>query len=379
MKKFFLVTTSLFVVFLIFFLIYNFFFKNNPFDGKVPAVTIVENPTIEDDRTNDTQKAEMIIAPFVEEKASSLSFNTETKSLFFLSPDERALRETPTITGAPRTVITFPFTPQSIVWSPTGKRALVKQSATQWTLFDRETTTLTMLKTGIESPTWTTLGDKIVYKFYDPDTKKRTLTLANPDGSNWKVIGDARFQFLETATIPRSTSIAFWNRGNAFEKTSLSTVSTLDGSPKEIFTTTYGADYRFSPNGEKILTSGTVEKGSSSLSLALMNIGGSGYQNLFIPTLVSKTTWSKSGRTLYYALPGSIPTGSVLPNDYYEKPLLTSDTFWKMDTKTGESSRIVDTADITQSFDAQDFTLDDEESTLFFVNRRDNKIYRIRL
>ena len=46
MKKFFIITSVLFAIFLLFFLIYNFLFKNNPFDGKVPSMTVVDEEAL---------------------------------------------------------------------------------------------------------------------------------------------------------------------------------------------------------------------------------------------------------------------------------------------------------------------------------------------
>jgi len=378
MKKFFIITAVLFGVLLLFFLIYNFLFVNNALQGKVPNVAVVSNDTPPSTPKKETASA-LKIAVFTSGNSIAPFFDVKDGALWYLAPDEDALKETFVVTGASKTVATFPFTPQNILWSPSGEKALVKKSDTEWALFTRETKNIQMLKTGIESPSWTALGDRIVYKYYDPNTKKRTLNIANPDGSDWKMIGETSAQFLEMRAIPKSSLIAYWNRGNAFEKTALNTFSVVGGEPKEIFSTNYGADYTVAPNGNAILMSSSVEKGGSDISMAVINTDGGGYRNLFIPSIVGKAVWSKNSRMIYYALPGDIPRGSILPNDYYRKPILTSDTFWKMDTQTAEASRIVDPTDIDQSYDAESLTLDTDETMLFFRNRRDGKIYRINL
>lgn len=378
MKTFFLVTSVLFGILLLFFLIYNFFFKNNPFDGKIPNVAVIPNDgSLGDDETE--KAAPKKIAPLTEGETRSLFFDKASGTLLYLSPDDRSLREFFPLTGDSKTVTEFPFVPADILWSPDARRALVKKGEMEWGLFSRETKEVKLLKSGIESPAWTSLGDRIVYKYYDPATKTRTINIADPDGSNWQVIGETTIQFLEMKAIPQSSRLALWNRGNSLEKTKLQSISTVGGNAEELFSANYGADYLFSPNGTKILLSNVIEQGGSDITLALLNGKGGNYQNLFIPSLVGKAVWSENSRMIYYALPGSIPPGSVLPNDYYRKPIFTTDTFWKVDTETGEKSRIVDPVDIDQNYDAEDLVFDSDEAMLFFRNRHDGKLYRIAL
>ena len=385
MKKLFVIATALFGTLLLFFLIYNFLFANNAFQGKVPNVAVISNT--ETDTAKQTKSAPAKkIAPLTDTESIDPFFDANDRAVLYLVPDESALKETVLASGQSKTLANFAFVPRGIVWSPDGKKALVEKSDTEWALFSRENATgsggeasVVPLKPGIESPAWTSLGDRIVYKYFDAGTKKRTLNIANPDGSGWSVIGETPFQFLEMSPVPKSSTVAVWNRGNAFEKTSLKILPLVGGEAREIFSSNYGADYSFAPNGKDILVSDSVEKGGASISIALINDQGGGYTNLFIPSLVSKTAWSKNSRFVYYALPGSIPEGSVLPNDYFRKPILTADTFWKVDVQTGEKSRIVDTNDIDQSYDAENLVLDADETMLFFHNRRDGKIYRINL
>lgn len=378
MKKLFIISSVLFGVFLLFFLIYNFLFKNNPLSGKVPNMTVVKNDTAKEEARKEDLSA-LAIAPLTDEEGTALFFDASDHALFYLAPSERLLKEIFMATGSPKTVTSLPFEPRDILWAPQGRQALIKKSDTEWALFTRETKEVKLLKSGIESPAWTSLGDAIVYKYYDADSKTRTINIANPDGSDWKQIRETKHQFLEMRALPKSSSMAIWNRGNAFEQTDLRMLPVVGGDARSVFASNFGADYLFAPNGKTILVSSLVEKGGTGISLATINAQGGGYRNLFIPSFAGKAVWSKDSRVLYYALPGSVPAGSILPNDYYRKPILTSDTFWKVDTEKGESSRIVDTNDIDRSYDAESMVLDTDETMLFFRNRHDGRIYRIHL
>ncbi len=379
MKKFFIITSVLFGILLFFFAIYNIFFANNPLSGKVPNVTVVPNNA--EPFASDPAKEKKLgpITVFIDSETRNPVTDAKTDTLLFLDLEEGSLKEASIGTGAVWTVIYIPFAPKGIVWSPDMSQALVKRSDTEWALLMRKEKQVVMLKPGIESPAWTSLGDRIVYKYFDESTKKRTLNISSPDGSEWKVIGDAAFQFLEMQSIPGSSSIAFWNQGNAFERTSLRIIPVTGGDPKEVFSLFFGVDYLVSPDGSKFLLSRLVQRGGTGISLGTISRDGGSYRNLSIPTLAGKAVWSQNSRIIYYAIPGGVSSGAILPNDYYRSPILTTDTFWKMDTETGEASRIVDTGNIEQGYDAESFSLDANETALFFRNRRDGKVYRIGL
>jgi hypothetical protein len=128
-----------------------------------------------------------------------------------------------------------------------------------------------------------------------------------------------------------------------------------------------------------VLVSASVGKGGTSILLNSMNNSGGEFHSLSIPTLVSKAVWSEDSKTLYYALPGSIPENAMLPDDYFDKPLATRDTFWKIDTSTGKQIRLIDLKDMTQNMDSIDLFLSPSEDALFFTERATRRLYRIDL
>jgi len=110
-----------------------------------------------------------------------------------------------------------------------------------------------------------------------------------------------------------------------------------------------------------------------------MNGNGGEFQSLMTPTFITKTVWSKDNKTIYFALPGSVPENSILPNDYFEKNLHSKDTFWKLDVTTGKKSRLAELKEVAQNFDSTNFILSPDESTLFFTDRSTKRLYRIEL
>ena len=236
------------------------------------------------------------------------------------------------------------------------------------------------LKNNLDTVVWQN-NEKILYKHYEPSSQKRSLNIANPDGSDWIELTNLDSPKIKIAPVPMTGLISFWNQGNGFEETLLQTIPALGGDKKILFSGSFGTDYLWSPDGNQILISHLTERESSNIQLAITNAKGGEYKNLNIPTIVSKCAWSTTENVIYYALPGMIPENTVMPNDYFAGQFKTADTFWKVDIKTGEAIRLINLDEFKEfsSIDAIDLFLNEDESMLFFTNRTDGKLYSLTL
>ena len=152
----------------------------------------------------------------------------------------------------------------------------------------------------------------------------------------------------------------------------------MGGQLQTIFQGRYGGDYLWSPDGTQALVSSLKSNNEKTITLGLLSIN-SEYHDLGIPTMVSKCVWSSDSKTIYYALPGDIPSGAILPNDYVDKKFMTQDTFWKMDVATGKKERIIEATDISGKYDSTNLFLSAKNENLYFINRIDGKLYKIEM
>lgn len=379
MKKLFFISLGIFLVTLLFLGVYNFAFKksgNNP-------VADQEKKDAAKQETERTFLEKLKSAP-VEAVTATPAFGAATLDGKFLAYFYGGKLRKVSLGGGAEEVLVenLPGKLLRAVWSPNRESVLAlfeTEGKERWYLVRITEKSATPLKDGLSSPSWSNLGEKIFYFYTDPVTKKTGLNTAKSDGSEWKEIGSAPFGDPRIGTIPSSVSVSFWNRPSAFDETTLYTIPITGGTSKKIFSGKYGADFLWSPSGDKVLISALSDKGGSDIRLGIANQDGGEFHTLQAPTFVSKAVWSKDGKTLYYALPLSLPSDAALPNDYLDRPIHTSDSFWRMDTETGASERIIDPTDIGGSFDSINPFLDQEEQYFFFTNRVDNRLYRIRL
>ena len=114
--------------------------------------------------------------------------------------------------------------------------------------------------------------------------------------------------------------------------------------------------------------------------LGTMNEQGGVFRGLDFPTTVQKCAWAKNSKEVYCAMMGPAPEQAILPNDWQNKKFQWEDiSFWKIDVETAKKTRILEAKDMMQELDAENVFLDEAEEFLFFQNRKDDSLYRIKL
>jgi hypothetical protein len=314
-----------------------------------------------------------VLGPVVDKKTEEIKYYDATTGLVWKMDSDGQKKQQ--ITNVKVSGLT------TVLWAPDHNKVLTtieKAGQKSFYMYDYQSQKGTALKNGLDTAVWDNLGTKIFYKYFNTASKERTLNVANPDGSGWQKISDLAMKNIVIAPIPLTSTLSFWNTPSALEETQLQTVGVTGGEIKTVLRGRYGADYLWSPKGDKVLVSSLPNKDAKNITLGLVDADGK-YQDLGIPTLVSKCAWSEDNKTLFYALPGEIPSGAIMPNDYQENKFNTNDTFWKMDVTTGEKERIIEAVDIKGKYDSSNIIVSATEDALFFINKVDKKLYRIKL
>lgn len=243
-------------------------------------------------------------------------------------------------------------------------------------VYDFDNNTTEEIKKNADLIVWDNSGTKIVYKYFDVKTGKRSLNIAEQNGSNWKeLVKDEPFKKLNIKAVPQTSMIAFWNMPVANEESKLQIVSAVSGETKTVLSGKFGADYLWSPEGDKALVS-SLSQDKKRITLGSVDLNGK-YVDLSVPTFVQKCVWSQDKKTVYLALPGGMPENANLPDDYTANKFNTKDTFWKLDVTTGTKERFLEIADLKEGYDATELFLSASEDALFFVNKTNGFLYRI--
>lgn len=373
-KKIFITSSVLLAIVLIFWGIYNFSFSAKE---ELSSVSPSTSSTVKPVGNSNSQilqiSEEAVLAPFIDLKNSVIKYYAkETGKVYQIDFDGKNKK---TVSDKSLSGLT------NIVWSPDGTKVIskiIQNGIIKSYYYDYATSRGVPLRDNLDSIVWQN-NNKIFYRYYDQTSKKTSLNISNPDGSDWAKITDLNYKDVSIAPIPRTGLVSSWSRPHAFYETDFNSALVIGGENKPIFREKFGADYLWNSNGSYALLSHSDQKNGAQIQLSVINSKGGEYKNLDIPTFVSKCTWSKDNKTIYYALPENMPSNMILPNDYQDKKFTTRDSFWKLNTVTGEKAILAGTDKAPTNIDASTLFLNADESMLFFINQLDNKLYRIDL
>ncbi len=386
MRKLFIVSTVVLFLLITSFLVYKFILKKDNTFSEIPSekksIKSEENK-VKKENTDQSSVEKTLVQGEIKKIADNGVFFPvvdETKNkIKYYSKNEGGFWEISFDGSFKKKIVDEKFSNlNAIIWSPDKKNIILKINSDFYNYKYGETPK--KIKDNISYLVWSNLGDKIIYIYRNINTNEKEINIADMNGGNWKKLVNIENDKNMLFAIPQTSLVVFGSKANSQIKTNFKAISIVGGSVDNIIKGKFGADYVWSPNGEKFIISSVIEKNGNNMALETGKTNKTEeFVNLNFPTLASKCVWTKNNKTIYCALASGIPEDAIMPNDYQSKKFYTVDSFWKIDTETGKKDRVVKMDDITEKIDATNLFLSPNEDILFFINRRNDSLYRITL
>ena len=99
--------------------------------------------------------------------------------------------------------------------------------------------------------------------------------------------------------------------------------------------------------------------------------------NLNTYGLPEKCVWSNDNINVYCAVPNTV-VGNQYPDVWYQGLVSFDDYFVKINTRTGNKITIANSANETP-VDGTHLFLDNDEKTLFFINKKDSTLWSLNI
>jgi len=371
MKKIFIISSVLLFLLAGFYVAYNFLLKAPELKEDTNMISSLGDEKNKDNKNFEFKKISRIVesdisAISLDESGSRIRYYDNTNKGFWITSFDGSFK---------KKMSSDNFSDlKEVSWSEDGKRALLKINDSFYLYTYNEGKKL-IKKT--KSLSWIGFNQGVVYTFSDSENGKKTLNIANPDGSNWREIGTVSSDNLIMSVVPKSTKASFWTKADSFTESEITLVSFGKEELETKGGLKFGADYLWSPEGNNFLRSSVARKGSSDLVLEICDLKSENCSNLNLPTIAPKCVWLKNNKDIACALPKNIKTDSIWPNDYWSRKNITEDSFWKIDTETGKKERITEESDEMDGIDAINLVASPNNDFIFFINRKDNQLYRI--
>lgn len=373
-KKIFIISSIIFVIAGIFLIALKFM------PGKTLEVAKEENEEQEKDATiqeNQQKTTAVDILKIVEGDIKGATPDPKSGAILFFN--DKNFLKADNEGGKRQSLATYPFkNVEKIFWSNAKDKAIVKDTDGFYIIY-LDSNKTEKIKDGVDEAIFNTTGDKIIYKFYQASNQKRSVNISDLDGSNWQELTGTEYKEIGLLSQPGRNNFVYFPHPNGLVDSNLNFFDIESKKNEVIFSGKRGADYLWSPKGDKILVSFTMDNDKSKLSLGVMNASGGQFQGLNFPAAVKKCAWSKDGVNIYCAMTNSFPSAAILPDDWQNGKYFSIDTFWKINTESGKKDRVVDLEDLTEEIDSVNLFLDSDEKNLFFINKKNGDLYRIKL
>ena len=221
---------------------------------------------------------------------------------------------------------------------------------------------------GARDFSWSPSGDKIVYEIGDEPTSRKIM-VASPDASGQIKIKDLGY----------ASRVAGWS-SLAGGPVSLVQVYSL-GSGRDVYPvyengasgqalklSGYGDKVKYSRDGKRLLFP-VVDTEEFKQTLWVADIDGLNNYSLGVQTFIEKCVWDRLATFVYCA----VPSEALGAEPKLEQA--TTDNFWKINTKTGEKTKLYDQSEADIKIDAENVWTSPSEDRLYFENVRDGRIY----
>ncbi len=232
------------------------------------------------------------------------------------------------------------------------------------------TSSIAVLPQDIRSFSWSPDGRSLAYLV--PKDDLMNLVIADASGKNPKTVfrtplADAKISWVG------GDKIAFQTAPSAMSEGFIFTFSRSTGAFTKVYGPAFGLQSRWSADGSQILVSQT-SRGGGHLTSGIYHTVKKTFRTLDAPTLPEKCAWADANE-LYCALPRSIPSDVIMPDDYLRGEYNSADRIVRIAADKNGAADVFSEG----SFDMSNLSITKNKNFLFFVNRNDGTLWSLRL
>ncbi len=220
----------------------------------------------------------------------------------------------------------------------------------------------------MQSVAWT--PDSRTANFIEQITDGSRIIAAAADGKNGREIlriplGDLRITSRTASSIFLTQTPSGTAQGPLFQ------FNQSSGGFKEV-AGGFGLSALVSPNGELAFISKTSRSGEVQPA-SIVSLKDGSQTQLSIRTLAEKCAW-QNDQIIFCGVPQNIPSGALMPDDYYKGIVIADDQLVRIHAQTRES-----VAYDVKGFDMQDLFTDAEGKNVFFRDQKTDYLHRFEL
>lgn len=270
---------------------------------------------------------------------------------------------------------------ESVTWSPSKSQVIVEFPDDSKIFYDFDTKKQATLPKEGENFSFAPTGSQIAFKFNAANPDDRFLVVSNADGTSISPVeglgenGDK----VQVSWSPNDQVIATFTPGLNATSQEVVFVGKNGENFKSTITNGRGFESQWSPNGQYMVYS--TYSADSNFNPVLHIVNGQGEtigddnRSLSLQTWSDKCTFSKSGASLFCAVPasGQLKSGSGI---YRDQASGVPDTFYRVDLQSGSVQQLAVPVgtDGSRQFSALNLALSPDETKLYFTDAPSGRV-----
>ncbi len=262
----------------------------------------------------------------------------------------------------------------SVVWAPTNPYVLTK---IQNRIYSYNYAEQKSNAFPIDVTSANFLSDNRVFYTFQNRDGTVDLSVSKADGSNWNKVITLSSNAVFLKNIPFKNSVSQTLIPSSYRASALRIINIDTGEATSVLDEKNGLNVSWAPNGEIGIISYTTERGGGVLALSIVD--KKGFEIAKVPdvgTIAEKIVWSQDSKTAYFTKP-EVANTKILPDDYYTSNLGDfNESLYKIDIDTATASQL---SSNIGNVDSRDLFLNSASTELFFINRKDNNLYKVPL
>jgi hypothetical protein len=220
-------------------------------------------------------------------------------------------------------------------------------------------------------------GKKIAYIYSESGKNIFNLSVADPDGKNWRKISfldgsEGKINWLLDGRL------IFIPQGSSTHTSGLYVYDVTEGKNSFVFLSgRYSFGASFSPDGKNVLwQAGDKEERRPSLYFSSLSKTKNATK-ITLNGLAEKCAWFYDNVNILCAIPENFSNYYRQPESWQTGEFVSRDSFYKINTQTGETTRVAEARQFEKDYDASlPFMLQDNK-TMYFVRKHDGKLYQL--
>jgi Tol biopolymer transport system component len=200
----------------------------------------------------------------------------------------------------------------------------------------------------------------------------------NPDGSDRKEIFTSPFMGW-LASWPTGKDILVTAKASGYATGYAFRINPdTKLSPEKVLGPVVGLTTLPSSDFKTVLFSRNTSNGPQ---LGAFDVANGSMKDFGVSSLPEKCVWSKDSSVIYCGVPTFIPNDTVMPDSWYQGMLSFSDTIQRLD-QTGilPNQTVIDpTTEIGERVDAINLSIAPDGKSLYFINKRDDTLWQLKL